>query len=238
MTYHVTLTNGQQVIVNNPVQFPAFSLIKEVTEPFMKAEITMPADNLNAVLKLAEQHKGTLIDLANSGDLIVASLKIPLSEIAYHFFSELKSVSHVFAPQMHPQESLSAGDVGYVVTGIKDPRKVRVGDTLTSVATPTQRPLAGYQPAKSMVFAGLYPKNNDYPARKEAVQKLNLNDPSFTYVEERSEEHGVGFHCLSLRACPLMIIRDRLHDEYGVDVLTTAPNVTYHVTLTNAIGVF
>lgn len=97
VTYHVSLTNGQQMIVNNPVQFPAFSLIKEVTEPFMKAEITMPADNLNAVLKLAEQHKGTLIDLANSGDLIVASLKIPLSEIAYHFFSELKSVSHGFA---------------------------------------------------------------------------------------------------------------------------------------------
>ena len=138
-----------------------------------------------------------------------------------------------FAPQMHPQESLSAGDVGYVVTGIKDPRKVRVGDTLTSVATPTQRPLAGYQPAKSMVFAGLYPKNNDYPALKEAVQKLNLNDPSFTYVEERSEALGVGFRCGFLGTFHLQIIRERLHDEYGVDVLTTAPNVTYHVTLTN-----
>ncbi|APP12287.1 elongation factor 4 [Lactiplantibacillus plantarum subsp. plantarum] len=139
----------------------------------------------------------------------------------------------VFVPQMHPQESLSAGDVGYVVTGIKDPRKVRVGDTLTSVATPTQRPLAGYQPAKSMVFAGLYPKNNDYPALKEAVQKLNLNDPSFTYVEERSEALGVGFRCGFLGTFHLQIIRERLHDEYGVDVLTTAPNVTYHVTLTN-----
>lgn len=139
----------------------------------------------------------------------------------------------VFAPQMHPQESLSAGDVGYVVTGIKDPRKVRVGDTLTSVATPTQRPLAGYQPAKSMVFAGLYPKNNDYPTLKEAVQKLNLNDPSFTYVEERSEALGVGFRCGFLGTFHLQIIRERLHDEYGVDVLTTAPNVTYHVTLTN-----
>lgn len=139
----------------------------------------------------------------------------------------------VFAPQMHPQESLSAGDVGYVVTGIKDPRKVRVGDTLTSVATPTQWPLAGYQPAKSMVFAGLYPKNNDYPALKEAVQKLNLNDPSFTYVEERSEALGVGFRCGFLGTFHLQIIRERLHDEYGVDVLTTAPNVTYHVTLTN-----
>ncbi|HJE44232.1 translation elongation factor 4 [Levilactobacillus namurensis] len=138
-----------------------------------------------------------------------------------------------FTPNMHPQSQLTMGDVGYVVTGIKDPKQVRVGETLTAQVQPTPTPLAGYQPARPMVFAGLYPQNNDYPALKEAIQKLGLNDPSFSYTEERSEALGVGFRCGFLGAFHLQIIRERLHDEYGVDVLTTAPNVTYHVQLKN-----
>lgn len=138
-----------------------------------------------------------------------------------------------FAPNMQPQARLDVGEVGYVVTGIKDPSRIRVGDTLTTVAKPTDQPLPGYEPAKAMVFAGLYPQNNDYPALKEAIQKLGLNDPAFSYVEERSEALGVGFRCGFLGTFHLQIIRERLHDEYGVDALTTAPNVTYHVLLKN-----
>lgn len=166
--------------------------------------------------------------------LIDGQLKSPqalnLMAADCHFTS--KSIG-VMTPNMLPQTSLHAGAVGYVVTGIKDPKQIRVGDTLTSAETPTSQPLPGYEPAKSMVFAGLYPQNNDFPALKAAVQKLNLNDPSFTFVEERSEALGVGFRCGFLGAFHLQIIRERLQDEYGIDVLTTAPNVTYHVTLKN-----
>lgn len=128
--------------------------------------------------------------------LIDGQLKSPqalnLMAADCHFTS--KSIG-VMTPNMLPQTSLHAGDVGYVITGIKDPKQIRVGDTLTSAETPTSQPLPGYEPAKSMVFAGLYPQNNDFPALKAAVQKLNLNDPSFTFVEERSEALGVGFRC-------------------------------------------
>lgn len=138
-----------------------------------------------------------------------------------------------FTPDMHPQSSLQAGEVGYVVTGIKDPQLVRVGDTLTTQTNPTAAPLAGYRPAQQMVFAGLYPQDNDFAALKEAVLKLGLNDTSFSFVEERSEALGLGFRCGFLGAFHLQIIRERLHDEYGLDVLTTAPNVTYQVYLKN-----
>ncbi|MDF7638021.1 translation elongation factor 4 [Lactobacillus sp. ESL0791] len=139
----------------------------------------------------------------------------------------------IFSPNMHEQKELSAGEVGYVVTGIKDPKEVRVGDTLTAKKNPTAEALPGYQTAKQMVYAGLYPKNNDFPALKEAITKLSLNDTSFSYTEERSEALGVGFRCGFLGAFHLQIIRERLHDEYGLDVLTTAPNVTYYVYLKN-----
>lgn len=138
-----------------------------------------------------------------------------------------------FSPQMQPQKQLGAGEVGYVITGLKDPHAVRVGETLTTQAAPTPTPLPGYRPAQPMVFAGLYPTNNDYPALKEAITKLGLNDTSFSFVEERSEALGMGFRCGFLGAFHLQIIRERLHDEYGLDVLTTAPNVTYHVYLKN-----
>lgn len=136
-------------------------------------------------------------------------------------------------PNMAPQPKLQAGEVGYVVTGIRDPQLVRVGDTLTTQTRPTTTPLAGYRPAQPMVFAGLYPQDNDFAALKEAILKLGLNDTSFSFAEERSEALGLGFRCGFLGAFHLQIIRERLHDEYGLDVLTTAPNVTYQVYLKN-----
>lgn len=136
-----------------------------------------------------------------------------------------------FAPNMTPVNELNAGDVGCVVTGLKDPQLVRVGDTMTSATKPTSQPLAGYEPAKSMVFAGFYPRDNNYNELKSAIEKLALNDSSFHYSLENSEALGAGFRCGFLGMLHLQIIRERLKDEYGLEVLTTAPNVTYHVYL-------
>ncbi len=134
-----------------------------------------------------------------------------------------------FAPQMSSTKTLHAGDVGYIVTGLKDPEAVRVGDTVTTLHNPTSQPFAGYQPVKSMVFAGLYPKSSSYQELKDAIEKLSLNDPSFRYSEETSAALGPGFRGGFLGMFHLQIIKERLHDEYGIDVLTTAPNVSYHV---------
>lgn len=137
----------------------------------------------------------------------------------------------IFAPARVPAKQLGVGDVGYVVTGLKDPQALRVGDTLTLAANPTETALPGYEPAQSMVFAGFYPQGDRYHDLQLAVEKLALNDTSFHYRPENSEALGAGFRCGFLGIFHLQIIRERLHDEYGLDVLTTAPNVTYRVHL-------
>jgi len=137
----------------------------------------------------------------------------------------------VLAPNRVAAKSLSVGDVGYVITGFKDPQALRVGDTLTDAANPTATALPGYQPAQSVVFAGFYPQGDHYHDLQLAVEKLALNDSSFHYRAESSDALGSGFRCGFLGIFHLQIIRERLHDEYGLDVLTTAPNVTYHVHL-------
>ncbi|BDR59168.1 translation elongation factor 4 [Xylocopilactobacillus apicola] len=137
----------------------------------------------------------------------------------------------IFTPEMKQVDQLSVGDVGYVVTGLKDPQLVRVGDTLTLKDHPTKTPLQGYESAKSVVFAGFYPKNNDYQELKSALAKLVLNDPSLHYREELSDALGPGFRCGFLGMFHLQIIQERLKNEYGLEVLTTAPNVTYRIHL-------
>ncbi|KRO04701.1 GTP-binding protein LepA [Levilactobacillus paucivorans] len=139
----------------------------------------------------------------------------------------------IFAPARVTAKQLGVGDVGYVVTGLKDPQALRVGDTLTLAANPTETALPGYEPAQSMVFAGFYPQGDHYHDLQLAVEKLALNDTSFHYRPENSEALGAGFRCGFLGIFHLQIIRERLHDEYGLDVLTTAPNVTYRVHLKN-----
>lgn len=160
------------------------------------------------------------------------NLKQPLTLMNTTIRFQAKGMG-TFTPTMHPQKDLDVGEVGYVVTGIKDPRSVRVGETLTRQTAPAKTALPGYRPARPMVFAGLYPKQNNYPELREAIFKLGLNDTSFSFTEERSEALGMGFRCGFLGAFHLQIIRERLRDEYGLEVLTTAPNVTYRVTLKN-----
>ena len=139
----------------------------------------------------------------------------------------------VFTPNLHEQDKLNAGEVGYIITGLKNPKAIRVGDTITLKEFPADKPVSGYRPAHQMVFAGIFPKNNDYPSLKEAILKLSLNDTSFSFDEENSEALGMGFRCGFLGAFHLQIVCERLKDEFGLDVLTTAPNVNYQVLLKN-----
>ena len=140
----------------------------------------------------------------------------------------------VFSPGPKEIESLGPGEVGFVIAGIKEVRDTSVGDTLTDAANPTAEPLPGYKPAKSMVFSGLYPvDSSQYEDLKEAVVKLRLNDPSFTFEPETSLALGFGFRCGFLGLFHMEIIQERLEREYNLELITTAPTVVYRVTRTD-----
>ena len=140
----------------------------------------------------------------------------------------------VFRPQLVPVRQLVAGEVGYVATGLKSVRDAQVGDTLTSATRPADAPLPGYQPAKSLVFAGIYPvSGEDYPLLREALEKLHLNDASFTYEPESSVALGFGFRCGFLGLLHMEIVQERLEREFSLDLIASAPSVEYHVILTH-----
>ncbi len=135
-----------------------------------------------------------------------------------------------FAPTMTPAGSLEAGEVGYVVTGLKDVSRLRVGDTLTVEARSAERPLPGYKDVKPMVFAGLFPTDSDdYPELRDALEKLKLNDAALVYEPETSQALGFGFRCGFLGLLHMEIVRERLEREFDLDLLVTAPNVAYLV---------
>jgi GTP-binding protein LepA len=138
-----------------------------------------------------------------------------------------------FSPTMRASGTLGAGEVGYVITGLKDVSRLRVGDTLTSVERPAAEPLPGYKDVKPMVFAGLFPTDSDdYPNLRDALEKLKLNDAALVYEPETSQALGFGFRCGFLGLLHMEIVRERLEREFDLDLLVTAPNVAYRV-LTN-----
>src|SRR5437588_978476 len=135
-----------------------------------------------------------------------------------------------FSPTMRAVESLGAGEVGYVITGLKDVSKLRVGDTLTSEEQPAAEPLPGYKDVKPMVFAGLFPTDSDdYPELRDALERLKLNDAALFYEPETSQALGFGFRCGFLGLLHMEIVRERLEREFDLDLLVTAPNVAYRV---------
>jgi GTP-binding protein LepA len=139
-----------------------------------------------------------------------------------------------FGPAMTPVEVLHAGEVGYLITGIKDVSLLRVGDTLTSKAGAASEPLPGYREIKPMVFCGLFPvETNQFPDLRDALEKLALNDAALTWEPETSEALGFGFRCGFLGLLHMDIVRERLEREYDLELLATAPNVEYEVTLTD-----
>jgi GTP-binding protein LepA len=143
----------------------------------------------------------------------------------------------VFRPQLVPVRQLAAGEVGYVATGLKNVREAQVGDTVTTVARPATEPLPGYQEAKSLVFAGIYPvSGEDYPLLREALDKLHLNDASFTFEPESSVALGFGFRCGFLGLLHMEIVQERLEREFDLDLIASAPSVEYHVNLQHGRG--
>jgi GTP-binding protein LepA len=142
-----------------------------------------------------------------------------------------------FRPQLVAMTELHAGDVGYVATGLKSVREAQVGDTVTTVAAPAAAPLPGYQPAKSLVFAGIYPIiGSEYPNLRDAMEKLHLNDASFSFEPESSVALGFGFRCGFLGLLHMEIIEERLEREFGQELIASAPSVEYEVVLINEQG--
>jgi GTP-binding protein LepA len=135
-----------------------------------------------------------------------------------------------FAPTLRPSDTLAAGEVGYVITGLKDVSELRVGDTLTSERRPAGQPVPGYKEVKPMVFAGLFPTDSDaYPELRDALERLKLNDAALFYEPETSQALGFGFRCGFLGLLHMEIVRERLEREFDLDLLVTAPNVAYRV---------
>src|SRR2546423_723125 len=129
---------------------------------------------------------------------------------------------------------LSAGEVGYLITGIKDVTRLRVGDTLTTEAKGATDPLPGYREVKPMMFCGLFPiDSDDYPDLRDALEKLTLNDAALMWEPETSDALGFGFRCGFLGLLHMDIVRERLEREYDLELLATMPSVEYEVTLTD-----
>jgi GTP-binding protein LepA len=138
----------------------------------------------------------------------------------------------VISPEQVKAGEIGVGEVGYLITGVKDVRQSRVGDTVTTQQGSATDPLGGYKHPNPMVFAGLYPIDGDqYPDLREALDKLQLNDAALTYEPETSGALGFGFRCGFLGLLHMEITRDRLEREFGLDLISTAPNVVYHVTM-------
>ena len=136
----------------------------------------------------------------------------------------------VISPEPAPSKGLGVGEVGYLITGVKDVRQSKVGDTVTNLAKPAEQALGGYREPKPMVFSGLYPiDGSDYPVLRDALDKLKLNDAALAYEPETSVALGFGFRCGFLGLLHLEIVRERLEREFNLDLISTAPNVSYDV---------
>ncbi|MGI5322155.1 translation elongation factor 4 [Actinomadura nitritigenes] len=138
----------------------------------------------------------------------------------------------VISPEPKPVQGLGVGEVGYLITGVKDVRQARVGDTVTVAGRPAPDALGGYQDPKPMVFSGLYPVDGDeYPELRDALDKLRLNDAALIYEPETSAALGFGFRCGFLGLLHMEIVRERLEREFGLSLISTAPNVVYRVVM-------
>lgn len=138
----------------------------------------------------------------------------------------------VFTPKSKNRESLGAGEVGFIISGIKELKSAKVGDTVTLAERPASQPLLGFKEIKPQVFAGLYPvESNQYEALRDALEKLKLNDSSLQYEPETSQALGFGFRCGFLGLLHLDIVQERLEREYGMDLITTAPTVVYQIVM-------
>jgi GTP-binding protein LepA len=162
------------------------------------------------------------------GHLSARERILMLSTKAQHDLLEIGVIS----PEPNPSAGLGVGEVGYLITGVKDVRQSKVGDTVTNAAKPAREPLHGYKDPKPMVFSGLYPVDgDDYPDLRDALDRLQLNDAALVWEPETSAALGFGFRCGFLGLLHLEIVRERLEREFDLDLISTAPNVVYRVVM-------
>jgi len=210
--------------------------IKEILEAVVQT-VPPPTGDVKQPLKALifdswyDAYRGVIVLIRVVDGVIRAGMKIQL--MAENLQYEVEQVG-VFSPKPIPAQSLSVGEVGFVIAGIKRVGDAKIGDTITDVAKPTQKPFPGFQELKPMVFAGLYPvEGHEYPQLREALDKLRLNDSSFFFEPETSTALGFGFRCGFLGLLHMEIVQERLEREFNMDLVTTAPGVLYRVTTTN-----
>lgn len=206
--------------------------VQEVLEAVIRL-IPPPAGNASNPLKamifdsVFDPYRGAVVFTRVVDGIVKPRQKVKM--MATSWVSEVEEVG-IFKPDMVPTDQLEAGDVGYVIAGIKEIKNAKVGDTITDVKNPASEALSGYKEAKPMVFAGLYPiDGGEYENLREALDKLQLNDPALLYTPETSHALGFGFRCGFLGLLHMEIVRERLEREYQLELLTTTPSVVYRV---------
>ena len=178
-----------------------------------------------------DAYRGIIAYLRLRNGTLMPGMKIKMMQGGGIF--EVSEVG-VFTPKLMPTKELVAGEVGYVIAGIKQIGEAQVGDTITDAANPAAQALAGYREAKPMVFCGLYPSDSeDYPALRAALEKLQLNDASLNFEPENSGALGFGYRCGFLGLLHMEIVQERLEREFDIDLVATAPSVSYHVMTTS-----
>jgi GTP-binding protein LepA len=192
-----------------------------------------PGAPLRALLYDAkyDDYRGVIVYVRVFDGVLERGVRVRL--LASNSVYEVQEVG-VFSPGMRPVPRLEAGGVGYVVANVKTLADVRIGDTLAPASGAAVVPIPGFKESKPLVFCGIYPSSTqDFEQLRKALEKLHLNDPSFTYHPESSEALGFGFRCGFLGLLHMDIVQERLERESGVDIITTAPNVTYEVLTTD-----
>lgn len=210
--------------------------IEEMLEEIVQ-KVPAPSGDLKAPLKalifdsVYDDYRGVVLSLRVFDGTVKPGDKVRLMNSGAEY--EVIEVG-VNSPKPIKRDFLMAGDVGYLTASIKDIQDTRVGDTLTHADDPTEKPLAGYREMSPMVYSGLYPTDNaKYNDLREALEKLKLNDAALEFEPETSQALGFGFRCGFLGLLHMDVIQERLEREFGMDLITTAPSVTYDVELTD-----
>lgn len=206
--------------------------IKEVLDMIID-KIPAPKGDENAPLKalifdsLYDNFKGAICFVRIFDGVVKVGSKIQMMSTKKSY--EVTEVGY-FTPQMQPAQELKAGDVGYICASIKNVAETKVGDTITELERPTNKPLAGYKDAQPVVFSGIFlVDGSKYSELKDALEKLKLNDASLVFTPENSSALGFGFRCGFLGLLHMEIITERLEREFNLDIITTAPGVSYNV---------
>lgn len=212
--------------------------IKEVLEAVI-ARVPPPRGSRDEPLKALifdswyDSYRGVVVLVRILAGEVQERTKVRLMALGEDY--EVEQVG-VFSPKPVVTETLGAGEVGFVIAGIKHASHARIGDTLTEVTRPTETPFPGFKEMRPVVFAGLYPvEGHQYPELREALEKLRLNDSSFFFEPETSAALGFGFRCGFLGLLHMEIVQERLEREFDMDLVTTAPGVLYRVTMTSGI---